>query len=159
MEFKVRRAHQLLQNGLMAAKGGDNLRALKSFKLSLKLHITADALTYWAWIENRLGNPKKAIKLCQKAIGRDPDFGNPYNDIGSYLTSLGRADDAIIWFEKASKAKRYRPKQFPHINMGKIYLAKKNYQKSLEQFQLAKRFDPDNSEINRAIDFLQKQLS
>jgi hypothetical protein len=36
-----------------------------------------------------------------RAIQVDPDFGNPYNDIGAYLINLGRHDEAMAWLEQA----------------------------------------------------------
>ena len=37
------------------------------------------------------GDSRTRSRECRTAIAVDPDFGNPYNDIGSYLITLGRA--------------------------------------------------------------------
>ena len=39
-----------------------------------------------------MGKLDEAIEECYKAIDRDPDFGNPYNDIGAYLIEKGQLD-------------------------------------------------------------------
>ena len=44
----------------------------------------------------------------------DPEFGNPYNDIGVYLMQQEKLDEAIPWLEKAKQAKRYEPRHFPY---------------------------------------------
>jgi len=35
------------------------------------------------------GKLEDAIAECQRAIKIDPDFGNPYNDIGAYMIEQG----------------------------------------------------------------------
>ena len=57
----------------------------------------------------------------------DPDFGNPYNDIGAYLIQMGRLDEAIPWLEKATRAPRYEAPHFPRFNLGRAYVAKQMY--------------------------------
>ena len=37
-----------------------------------------------------MGQLDEAIEECHRAIRTDPDFGNPYNDIGAYLIELNR---------------------------------------------------------------------
>jgi len=54
----------------------------------------------------------EAIAECKRAIEVDPEFGNPYNDIGSYLIALGRHDEAIPWLEQAIVAPRYDPRHY-----------------------------------------------
>ena len=71
------------------------------------------------------------IQDCKKAIEIDPNFGNPYNDIGVYLMQIGLLDDAIPWFEKAKGAARYIPRHFPFLNLGHIYVAKESLQTAL----------------------------
>jgi len=158
-EFCARRAKALLDKGLAAVSQGNVEEALLDFKASSYVSPSAESYTYWGWMEGRLGNFAKAIEYCERAIEIDPEFGNPYNDIGTYLVSLGREDEAISWFDKAKNAKRYEPRQYPHINLGRIYLSKKLYKNALDEFQDARRFAPNNQEINWAIDFIQKLIN
>lgn len=157
-ELTVKRAHELMQKGLAAVLRGDLKRAREKFKASASYCETADALTYWGWMEHQLGNTALAILLCHKAIQVDPDFGNPYNDIGSYLIALGKLDDAIPWLEKAAQAKRYEPRQFPHMNLGRIYLAKSMPLRALQEFNKALKFAPKNSELERVVQTIRTSL-
>src|SRR5262249_54375105 len=68
----------------------------------------------------------RAIDECKEAIRVDPDFGNPYNDIGAYMIELGRLPEALGWLEKATRAPRYDSYCFPWFNMGRVY--EKRYQ-------------------------------
>jgi Tfp pilus assembly protein PilF len=70
----------------------------------------------------------------------DPEFGNPYNDIGVYLIELDRPDEAVPWLEQAITAPRYDARHFPHVNLGRIYERKndplaavREYGRALEQ--------------------------
>jgi Tfp pilus assembly protein PilF len=98
-------------------------------------------------MENYRGNTQLAIELCKQAIEIDPDFGNPYNDIGSYLISLGRQDEAIPWLEKAKLTKRYEPRHFPHINLGNIYLSKNMQVGALKEFEAALKINPSDDSL------------
>jgi Tetratricopeptide repeat len=89
-------------------------QAVALFERSIELHPTAEGHTFLGWSLSHLGRTEEAIAECKKAIAVDPDFGNPYNDIGVYLVELGRSDEAVTWLEKAMRAKRYCCYQFPH---------------------------------------------
>lgn len=158
-ELRIKRAHKLLQAGLEAVASGNLRAARERFKASAEASSTADALTYWGWMEHRLGNTPLAIELCQQAIDRDPEFGNPYNDIGSYLFAMGDLDGAIPWLEKALHAKRYEPRHYPHINLGRIYLAKQMPKRALTEFEQALEFCPDEPEIEQAIERIRQSIN
>lgn len=146
-ELAIKRAQKLLLQGSQAVSHGDFESARDYFKRSAEAHATADAITYWGWMEHHRGNTQLAIDLCKQAIEVDPDFGNPYNDIGSYLVSLGRQDEAIPWLEKAKLAKRYEPRQFPHINLGNIYLSKNMQVGALKEFEAAFQINPNDRSL------------
>ncbi len=151
-ELAVRRAKKLLDAGIHSVQQGeiDDARAL--FQKSAENHATADAYTYWGWMEHHRGNTQLAIELCEKAIELDPQFGNAYNDIGSYLIQQGDLDGAIGWLEKALKAERYEPRQYPHINLGRVYLAKGLPLRAIQHFRAALEWDPQNPEVLRTLE-------
>lgn len=151
IDLSERRATQLIETGLASVSSGDLRAARADFEAAAGLYPSAEAFTFWGWMEHHLGDPARAIELCKQAIELDPDFGNPYNDIGSYLVALGRADEAIPWFEKAIGAARYEPRQFPHLNLGRLYLSRRELGKALEHFQAALEFVPDDPEVRRTV--------
>src|ERR1051325_6723546 len=69
--------------------------AVRLYRESISAHPTAEAHTSLGWTYSFQGRYEEAIAECQRAIAVDPDFGNPYNDIGAYLIGLGRLDEAI----------------------------------------------------------------
>jgi tetratricopeptide (TPR) repeat protein len=97
----LRAAYLLWQEGYQLHLAGAYEEAIKRFEESIELHPTPEAHTFLGWSMSYLGRLEEAIEECQKAIALDPDYGNPYNDIGVYLIDLGRPDEAIGWLEQA----------------------------------------------------------
>ncbi len=137
------RALALAAEDKQETAGEEMSRAIGLYSMSLDLCPTAEAYTFRGWAYNALGRVDDAIEECKRAIEVDPDFGNPYNDIGAYLIAKGELDDAIEWLEKAKTAPRYEPRHYPYINLGRLYAAKGMVVKSIEQFEQALEFAPD----------------
>jgi tetratricopeptide (TPR) repeat protein len=132
--------------------------AIRLYKESIALYPTADAHTYLGWAYSFKGRLNEAIAQCEIAIEIDPEFGNPYNDIGVYLMQQQKLDDAIPWLERAKSAKRYEPRHFPYINLGRVYLTKGMIQKALEEFGGALQINPGDSELAQLTEELQRKL-
>jgi tetratricopeptide (TPR) repeat protein len=132
--------------------------AIRLYKESIKLYPTADAHTYLGWAYSYKGRLNEAIAQCEIAIEIDPEFGNPYNDIGVYLMQQQRHDDAIPWLERAKNAKRYEPRHFPYINLGRIYLTKGMIQKAIEEFNGSLKINPSDAELALLVDELSTKL-
>ena len=145
------RARELWEEGVQELMAGRIQSAVSCFNESLESCPTAEGYTYRGWALSFLGMLEQAVEDCRKAIAVDPDFGNPYNDIGVYLMKLGLLDDAIPWLEDAKFAKRYEPKHFPHLNLGHIYMAKGDQSKALEEYVQALDLDPENPVALKAI--------
>lgn len=96
-------------------------RAIEMYQKSIQVCPTPEAHTFLGWAYSFLGEFDSAISECQNAIELDPDFGNPYNDIGAYLIAQGMYRQAIPYLNQALKAKRYRAYHFAHYNLARIY--------------------------------------
>lgn len=132
--------------------------AIRLYRESIHSHPTAEAHTFLGWTYSFQGRYDEAIAECHKAIAVDPDFGNPYNDIGAYLIGLGRLDEAVPWLERASTARRYEAKHYPHFNLGRVYLAKGMLKKAREEFERALAIEPDYTLARDAIEAVEQQL-
>src|SRR5262245_22062769 len=137
VEGSLERAAHLLKVAYEMQMGGDYHGAIELYKDSIAERPTAEAHTFLGWTYSFLGRYDDAIQECEKAIQVDPDFGNPYNDIGSYLVHLGRVEEAIPWLEKAKDAARYEPRHFPYINLGRIYLKLSRVEDAAREFEQA----------------------
>jgi tetratricopeptide (TPR) repeat protein len=118
--------------------------AIRLYQESLAEYPTAEAHTFLGWTYSFQGRLDEAIAECHKAIALDPDFGNPYNDIGVYLIERGDLDGAIPWLERAKQAPRYEARHFPHMNLGRVYLQRGEWQEALRELEAAARLAPSD---------------
>jgi len=137
---RIERSAHLLKAGYEKQMAGNLQAAIQLYKASIAEHPTAEAHTFLGWTYSFLGRYDDAIEECKSAIRVDPEFGNPYNDIGSYLVHLDRLEEAIPWLEKAKHAPRYEPRHFPYINLGRIYLKLGRAQEAAREFEQAAFF-------------------
>ncbi len=155
----VEKAAERLAQAYRAQMQGDWGTAMRLYRESIQLHPTAEAYTYLGWTYSFLHRYEEAIEECKNAIATDPDFGNPYNDIGSYLIRLGKLDEAIPWLERAITAKRYEPRHYPHMNLGRIYLAKGDQLSAAREFGKALQLEPRYLPARFALAALSAQLN
>jgi len=104
------------------------------------------------------GSVRSGDRRGQRAIEIDPDFGNPYNDIGAYLIEQKEFDQAIPWLERALQARRYSSYHFPWFNLGRVYLAKDQYSRAIECFEKALTIDPQYALALEAIEAVKKKI-
>ena len=121
-EQRLSRAVRILEKAYEKQRAGDLDEAIALYKTSIETYPTAEAHTYLGWSYSFQGRYDEAIEQCKIAITVDPQFGNPYNDIGSYLIQKGKLDEAIPWLELAKKAPRYEPRHFPYLNLFRVYM-------------------------------------
>ena len=137
------RALELWNQALRHHLNRDLKRAVELYTESIEVYPTAEAYTYRGWAFSGMGRVDDAIAECRNAIEVDPEFGNPYNDIGAYLIEKGQLDDAVGWLEKAKHAERYEPRHFPFMNLGRIYAARGMVKRAIEEFEGALERCPD----------------
>lgn len=138
----LRRATELWRQGYRHQTGGNVDRAIELYRQSIELYPTAEAHTFLGWAMSFQGHLAEATEECLRAIEIDAEFGNPYNDIGVYLMQQDKLDESISWLEKAKQAKRYEPRQFPFLNLGRIYIRQGRWWEALREFEGAVRQAP-----------------
>jgi Tfp pilus assembly protein PilF len=153
------RATELWQQAYEHQKNGDLEEAIRLYEASIKVLPTAEAHTFLGWAFSFQGRLEEAIDECHKAIQVDSDFGNPYNDIGAYLIQLGKPDEAIPWLELATQARRYESYCFPHMNLGRVYEMKGQWNKALSEYRKAVECQSDYAEALQALGRLQARLN
>jgi tetratricopeptide (TPR) repeat protein len=134
-------AVEYFQKGYQQQMAGDYRQAIEFYTRSIEAFPTAEAYTFRGWTYSFLGDHDRAIAECLQAIKVDPEFGNPYNDIGAYLIAQEKWDEAIPWFERAITAKRYEARCHPHFNLGRAYEHRHNWQKAKECYATAYGLD------------------
>ncbi len=156
---RTNRYEDFLNKGRQLILKKDYENALLCFKQASQLHETAEAITLIGWAYSYLNDIEKAKSYCRKAIKIDPDYGNPYNDLGSYLYSQERFKEAIKWFELAKHTKYYTNREFPYINLGKVYLSQNKFTKALREFKKALELVPNNKNIASTIKTIEGHIN
>ena len=152
------KAIRLFEEAYRAQMSGELEEAIRLYKASIDTYPTAEAHTFLGWTYSFLGRLDLAIEECKRAIEVDPDFGNPYNDIGAYLIELGRDDEAIPWLRKAMEAKRYEAPHYPHYNLGRIWMQKGMLKEAIAEFTKALEIEPEYTLAQETIRKLEAQL-
>lgn len=152
-------AAQYFEQAYELQRAGELKQAIELYTRSIAAFPTAEAYTFRGWAYSLLGDYDRAISECLEAIQVDPDFGNPYNDIGAYLISLKHYDEAISWLESATKAPRYDPRHYPYFNLGRAYFAKGMINRARDYFQEALRIEPRYTPAWRAIETIRRMLN
>ena len=141
-QSSISKAQEYLEKAYKLQMDGNYEEAIKNYKLSIDFFPTAEAHTFLGWAYSFLGDLDKAIEECKTAIDIDVDYGNPYNDIGSYLIQQGSYDEAITWLEMALKAKRYDSYHYAHLNLGRAYELKGLWFEAIEEYKTAMKQSP-----------------
>jgi len=134
-------------------------KAANYFKESIRYKPSAEAYTYLGWIYSIKGHYEKAIENCHKAIEVNPDFGNPYNDIGAYLIQLKKYDEAISWLKKALKAPKYDNYCYPLLNLGYVFEKKGEWLKAIKYYEKSIKENPKYKPSQTALDRLRGKFN
>ena len=144
-------AYDLFQEAYERQMEGELDMAVDLYRRSIEVFPTAEAHTFLGWTYSFLGKLDEAIDECKKAIRIDPDFGNPYNDIGAYLIEKTLYEEAIPWLLRALSAKRYDNYHFAHYNLGRAYMASDLLNKARSEFQRALSIRPEYEMATKAL--------
>lgn len=137
------RAIKFFEGAYRAQMEGDLDRADEYYRRSIALFPTAEAYTFYGWCRSFRQEWDEAIDLCEHAIALDPEYGNPYNDIGAYLIQKGCLDDAIPWLEQALEAPRYACPFFAYYNLGQVFEEYGDFQAAEDYYRRALEENPD----------------
>lgn len=158
LHFRKKRALELWTEGRENQLRGKLATAIELYQKSIEILPTAEAHTFLGWAYNTQGLINEAIAQCKLAIEVDPSFGNPYNDLGSYLMNQGNLGEATFWLEKAKLAERYDARHFPYINLGRIFAAQGLLLRAIAEFESALEICPNDPTSLDALQELRKAL-
>ncbi|MFQ5802287.1 MAG: tetratricopeptide repeat protein [Candidatus Methylomirabilales bacterium] len=148
---RLEQAEFFFQEGYRHQVDGDLDAAVENYRRSIEFYPTAEAHTFLGWAYSFQGKIDEAIQECEIAIQIDPDFGNPYNDIGVYLMEKGEYDEAIPWLTKAMEAERYEPRHYPHINLSRVYAKMGRTHDAIVEVRKALKFEPNHRGARREL--------
>ena len=150
-EAQHERALRIFQEAYQHQMNKELEEAVELYKRSIAICPTAEAYTFLGWTYSWMGRIDDAIAECHKAIAVDPTFGNPYNDIGSYLMIKGQTEEAIPWLERALLAPRYESYCYPHMNLGRAYETKRDWLRAKDEYRKALAENKDYTPAAQAL--------
>ena len=156
IQRKRRMALDLFYGAYQAQLRQDFLLAIEKYRASIEVFPTAEAHTFLGWAYSLIGDLEGAISECHRAIDVDPDFGNPYNDIGAYLIAKGEYEQAVPYLERALNSKRYKAYHFAHFNLGRAREYQGDVLNALRHYKLALAIEPHYIVASKAIEHLKK---
>ena len=146
------------QMAYSAQERGELDEAIRLYTHSIEIYPTAEAYTFRGWARSYQGRLDEAIEDCHRAIEVDPEFGNPYNDIGAYLMQRGDHFGAIPWLEKALQATRYDCYFYAHFNLGRIYEQHGDLMRAMNCYKAAYDKNHNYTQALKALRQLQMRL-
>ncbi|MEO8434510.1 MAG: tetratricopeptide repeat protein [Pyrinomonadaceae bacterium] len=151
MEFFQRAYHAQMENNYE--------EAIELYRRSIETFPTAEAHTFLGWVYSFQDRHDEAIAECLEAIRVDETFGNPYNDIGSYLLTKGDSYGCVRWFKRALLAPRYESYAFPHFNLGRVYEMRHRFLEAARHYGLALEQNPDFAQAAVSLHRMQARLN
>ena len=158
-EDTKREAIELFKRAYEAQQSNDYEEAIELYKRSLSVYPTAEAHTFLGWVYSFQQRYDEAIEQCLEAIRLDETFGNPYNDIGSYLIAKGDTWSCVRWFKLALQAPRYESYAFPHFNLGRVYEMRGRLLEAAKHYGLALEQQPGFAQAASALRRMQARLN
>lgn len=154
-----REAIELFKRAFEAQQVEDYAEAIELYQRSIATYPTAEAHTFLGWVYSFQQRYDEAIEECLEAIRVDSTFGNPYNDIGSYLVAKGDLYNSVKWFKRALSATRYESYAFPHMNLGRVYEQRNRLLEAARHYGLALEQEPGYTQAAIALRKLQARLN
>ncbi|ABR75375.1 type IV pilus biogenesis/stability protein PilW [Actinobacillus succinogenes] len=125
----------LAQNNPMQAK----LNLDKALNYAPDYYLVHSALAYF---HHQQGNIELADNAYRKAISLDDDQGDVHNNYGTFLCSLGKAEQGIEQFRKALSAKYYYNQTDTYENLAICAYSVKNRAVYQESIDLLRKISP-----------------
>ncbi len=151
-------AYDLFQEAYEYQMEGELDAAIDLYQRSIEAYPTSEAHTFLGLTYSFQGKLDEAIEEYKKTIEIDPDFGNPYNDIGAYLLEKSNHEEAVPWLLKAANSKRYDNYHFAHYNLGRAYIGLEQFNRAREEFETALRLSPEYELAQDALEMLKRRI-
>lgn len=91
-------------------------------------------------ISSDQGKLDDAEKYFKEAIDRDSNYSEAYNALGTVYSRQQQWKEALKCFKKALENKLYPTPHVPYLNIGRLYMAQKDYDKAVDAYREAKRY-------------------
>ena len=138
---KSKMAEGYYMKGLSHLRDKNYELASSEFNRSIQMDNTYKQSYYGlGFINNEMGKLDDAVMYYKQAIDIDSDYSEAYNALGVVYSKQQNWKDALKCFKKALENKLYISPHVPYINIGRVYMAQKDYEKAIDAYREAKRY-------------------
>ena len=138
---KTKMAEGYYMKGISYFQGKNYELASVEFNRSLQSDINYKQSYYMLGIiSSDQGKLDDAVKYYKEAIDRDPNYSEAYNALGTVYSRQQKWKEALKYFKKALENKLYPTPHVPYLNIGRLYMAQKDYDKAVDAYREAKRY-------------------
>ena len=95
---------------------------------------------YLGYLSDHMEKLDEAVTYYKEAISLDSDFSEAYNALGAAYSRQNKWKYALDAYKNALENKLYTTPHVPWLNIGRVYMAQKNYDKAIEAYREAKRY-------------------
>ena len=138
----IKIANKYFQKAFDSQMNGDVAEARNNYLTSIEIHPTAQAYVNLGWTFSKEQNYLEAIKLCNKALEIDLNYGMAYSDIGFYYLKLNNIDESIVWLEESLTVDDFDGKFYTYYNLGRAYEKRGDWAISIAMYDKAFNIKP-----------------
>jgi Tfp pilus assembly protein PilF len=81
-----------------------------------------------------------AVVNFKEAVDRDPNYSEAYNAMGTSYSKQKKWKEALKAYNKALENPLYTTPHITYVNIARLYMEQKNYEKAVEAYRDAKRY-------------------
>jgi tetratricopeptide (TPR) repeat protein len=151
-------AYRFFDEAYRCSLEGELETAIELYRRSIETFPTAEAHAFLGWTPSFQGRLDEAIAECKEAIRIDPEFGNPYNDIGTHLIEKSQYQEAIPWLKSAAGARHYSNPHFAYYNLARAYIGLERFTDAEAELENALRISPNYEMAREALLILKTQI-
>jgi tetratricopeptide (TPR) repeat protein len=140
---RIRKAERYLAIADDYVETGFFKEAIDYYRESIKCFPTPEAYTALGWAYAHTGDFQQAIEFCKVAISLDPNYGNPYGEIGACLLEMGEMEEAAQYLRRAILARNADETHLAYYNLGRVWEARKNFSRAILEYRRALEIEPD----------------
>jgi pentatricopeptide repeat protein len=91
-------------------------------------------------INDYQGKLDDSVKYYKEAIDSKSNYSEAYNALGTAYSKQQKWKDALKAYNRALENKLYPTPHVPYLNIGRLYMAQKDYAKAADAYREAKRY-------------------
>ncbi len=156
MTLKDSIAKDLFKMGNVLQKIGIYTLAAQHLGTSYSISPSAESACYLGM--SYPSNSEDSLAWQRKAIETDPNFGEPWNEIGEILMKSGDIGSAINWFREAIVSKNYSKRGDAWINLTRAHMEIDQTLSAFFAAQKAVELFPSNTELIELLSYLGEDL-